>query len=122
MAATRHENHDDMIADREIVHARADFNHDPRRFVAERHRHGTRPAAIDDREVGMARPRRFDLDQRFAKSGAMQFDLLNLERTALSLGRGKPDLPEDGGADPHLLGLLPGRFVLAALDLSEKVH
>src|ERR1700732_106908 len=52
--AARNEDHDDMIAELEIVDSRSELFHDACGFVAERHRSGAGPIAVDHGKIRMA--------------------------------------------------------------------
>jgi hypothetical protein len=65
-AAARHEHEHDVIARREVAHARAELAHDPGRLVPQRHRRRPRPIAVDHREIRVAQPGGLDLDQDLA--------------------------------------------------------
>jgi len=54
---------DNMVAWRKVVNAGSDFADDSRSFVSKHHRHHAWTRAIDDREIGMTKPRGDDLDQ-----------------------------------------------------------
>ena len=79
MPATRDENHDDVVAALEIVNAGADLLDHPGRLMAERHRHGARPIAFDNGQVGVAQARGTNPDQRLAGAGRIQLNFLNGE-------------------------------------------
>ena len=80
-----------MIADRKVGHALAEHLDDARRFVAERHRHGPRPRAVDHRQIGMAEARRRDSHQNLAAAGRREVEFDDFERPRLGVGRRKAD-------------------------------
>ena len=84
-AAARDEHQHDVIAGFKVGHPFADLLDDPGRLMAERHRDGPRPRAVDHREVRMAEARRRDLDQDFAAAGRSEVELHDFER--LRVGR-----------------------------------
>ena len=77
MAATGHEHHDDVIADREIINLRPQCRNDTGGFVAQRHRHRAGAIAVDDGKIGMAETGGSDLDQDLARAGRIKLDLLD---------------------------------------------
>src|SRR6185369_7316541 len=66
--AAGHEDHHDVIAAREIVDAGTELLDNAGRLVPERHRHRTRPVAVDYRQIRMAKPCSGDADQHLAVS------------------------------------------------------
>ena len=61
-----------------------------RRLVAERHRHRTRPRAVDHRQVRMAEARRRHLHQHFAAAGGAKIELGDFERLRLGVRGRRP--------------------------------
>ena len=86
-AAARHEDEHHVIADGEVRHALAERLDDARRLVAERHRDGARPRAVDDREIGMAEPGRPDAHQNLAAAGRGEVEFDDLQRPRPGVGR-----------------------------------
>ena len=101
MAAARHEDQHDVIADGEIGDALADFGDDSRRLVAEHHRRRTRPRAVDYRQVGMAEAGRRHAHQHFAAAGAIEVDADDLERPRGRIGSLRPCRPQHRRLDSH---------------------
>ena len=54
MAATRDEDHDDVVTWGEVVYARPDFLDSTGRLMAERHWHRPGPVAVNDRKIRVA--------------------------------------------------------------------
>ena len=100
-AAARDEHQHDMIAGFEVGHALAHVLDDRRCLVAERHRDGPWPRAVDHRQVRMAQARRCDLDQEFAAAGGAKVELGDFERLRVGVGRLKARLAKNGGLDAH---------------------
>ena len=92
MAAARHEDQRDVVADREVGDAFAQLHHLAGRLVAERHRHRPRAVAVDHRQVGMAQARGADAHQHLAAAGRREFDLLDRQRLGLGVGMRQADL------------------------------
>ena len=99
--AARDKHQHDMIAGFEVAHAFADVLDDSRRLVAERHRDGPRPRAVDHRKVRMAEAGAGDLDQRLAAARGAKVELHDFERLRLRVGRGEAGLAENGSLDAH---------------------
>jgi hypothetical protein len=76
-----------------VRHAGADRSYLARDLVTERHGHGTRSRAVDDREVRVAESRGADADQYLPRTGRIEVKLAD--------GRRLTDLLEDGGANIH---------------------
>ena len=57
------------LSDRRVGDAGPDLLDDPGRLVAEQHRHRPDPAAVDDRQIGMAHARGLDAHEKFAGAG-----------------------------------------------------
>jgi len=71
-----------VIADSEAGHARSDFHHHARAFVAQNGGEETLAVQTVQRiGVGVADPRRLDLDQHLTRARPLQIDLDDLERT-----------------------------------------
>ena len=90
MAATRHEDDDDMVADLKVGHACPQFLDDAGGLMAERHRHRTGPVAVDDGQVGVAKTRRRDLDQHFVGARRRQIDLFDVQGTRVGVRGAAP--------------------------------
>ena len=101
VSAARHERGDDVVARCEAGHAGADFLHDARGFVPERHRQRPRPVAVDHRQVGVAESRRADPHQHLAGPGRVEFQLLDDERARLRIRRRPADFTQHRGFDSH---------------------
>ncbi|MNS79061.1 hypothetical protein D3C72_1127000 [compost metagenome] len=93
-AAARHEHHGDVVAGLQVRHAGAGFHDLARRFVAQHDGHAARPVAVDDRQVGMAKARRLDPDQHFAKTGRVQFDVRDGQGPGLRIRPLHPHFPQ----------------------------
>src|SRR5690606_31152168 len=78
--AVRHENENDMIADREIFHAWTEFHDLAGSLMTQHHRERTRAIAVDGREVRVAKPRRADADQNLVLAGRSEIQRLDDER------------------------------------------
>ena len=78
--AARNKDHDDMVADLEIVDSRSELFHDARGFVAEHHRSGPRAIAVDDGEIGMAQACGGNPDQHLPVTGIVELHLLDRQR------------------------------------------
>ena len=101
MPAGRHEDADDVIAAGEVVHAGADLLDDAGRLMAERHRHGPRSVAVDDREIGVAQARRFDPHQHLARPRRVELDLLNRQRLRDGVRCRRAHGVQDGSSNAH---------------------
>ena len=101
MSATRHEHHDDVIADLEIVHARSEFLDDAGGFVAEHHRRRPRTVAVDHGKVGVAQAGRADLHHHLAVAGIVELELFDRKRLRFLVWRLGAHLVENGGFDFH---------------------
>ena len=95
-----------MIARNKVHHPIPDrFDHSGR-LMPERHRQGTRPIAVDDRKIRMAKARRLDGDAYFAGSRRRQFDLGDLDRAGPAIGT-RGILPtQDGSSGSHEIDVL----------------
>ena len=101
LAAGGDEREDDVVARRERGHALAESDDLAGGLVAERHRHHPRPAAVDDREVGVAEARRPHLDQQLARARRVELELDDLQRPRLGVGGRRAHLAQDRAADLH---------------------
>lgn len=101
VAAARHEHHHHVVARLEVGHIGADFLHNARGFMAERHRHRARAVAVDDGEIGVAQASGGDADQHFGASRRIEIERLDRQRPGFRVGRFGAHLVEDGGADFH---------------------
>ena len=99
--ATRHEHQHDVIADRKVGHAFAERLDDARRLVAERHRHGSRPRAVDHRQIRMAEARRGDLHQNLAAAGRGEVEFGDSRAAATGRRAAEGRWLQDGGSDAH---------------------
>ena len=94
LAALRRVQRDNVVSRREPRHSGADLDHHAGAFVAQNG--GEEALGIQTGQgegVGMAYPRRFDLNQDFPLSGAFDLDRLD--------GQGISCLVSDGGANLH---------------------
>ncbi len=107
MATARRENEDDGVADRDVGDAGADLCDDARALMADDHRQRPRPHALDRREIGMAQPRRLDLDQHLAGARPFEVECLDPQRLALRVGARQALLIKDGASHFHGFLLLP---------------
>ncbi len=105
MAATGHEDEHHVIAHGKAVDAFADLFDDAGGFMPEHHRHRTGTGAVDDGEVGVAEARGLDLDQDFARAGARQIDLDDLERLRARVRDRRTHFAKHRGLDAHELPL-----------------
>src|SRR5712691_3577435 len=69
----------DAISRRKRGDAGADVFHDARSFVAQQHRQRVRPARLDDVEIAVADPARFDPDEHLAFARRVDLDLFEVE-------------------------------------------
>jgi hypothetical protein len=92
-----------VIAALHVGDARAHFLDDTGGFVAKRHRRGPRAIAVDDRKIGMAKPRGAHLHEDLAGARRFQLDALDGERARFRVGRGRAHGVQYGGADLHRL-------------------
>jgi hypothetical protein len=102
MAAAGHEHHHDMIADRQIVDPLPQFLDDARGLMPQRHRQRPGAVAVDDRQVGMAQPRRGDADQHLAAPRRCQLDRLDRQRPTVRIGTRRPQPAQYRSLDPHV--------------------
>jgi hypothetical protein len=63
---------------------------DPRCFMPQRHRHRTRPVAVDDRQIGMTKTCGTDSDQHFTMTGRGEFDSSMVSGFESNEGRLRP--------------------------------
>src|SRR5262245_10029490 len=77
MAATRHEHHHHVVADREIVDAGPEFFDHARRLMTEHHRRRSWAVAVDHRQIGVAQAGGADLHQHLAVARRIELDLLD---------------------------------------------
>ena len=99
MAAARHEHHDHVVARLQVGHAGPGLLDLARGLVAERHRNGARPVAVDDGKVGMAEPGGADADQHLALSRRIELHILDAQGPALRVGRRLAHGVDNGGFD-----------------------
>ena len=81
-AAVRDERADDVVTGGDPGDARADLLDDPRALVAEHHRQPRREVTVHDVQVGVAQPRMGVADQHLPRLGAVEVELLDLDRLA----------------------------------------
>ena len=74
----------DAISRRKRGDAAADVFHDPGSFVAQQDRQPVCPARLDDVEIAVADPTRFDPDEHFALARRVDLDLLEVETADLA--------------------------------------
>jgi len=101
VAATGEERHDDALPHPKVRHARAELGHATARLMAEQHGDGTRSVAVDDRQVGVADPGGFHLDQHLSGVGALELQLPDGQWSRLRPGPGTTDLLEHRSGDDH---------------------
>src|SRR5712672_4718960 len=101
VTATRHERSDDVIADFETLHPGSNGKHNACAFVAEHHRHGPRPVAVDDRQIRMTESGGADFEQHFARPGRIQVELYDLQRLRLGIGLRQPHAFKKSGLNFH---------------------
>ena len=101
VAAPGEKRHHQPLSDRDVGDAGADFLDDTGRLVAEQHRHRPDPAAVDDRQVGVAHARGLDAHEKLAGAGGRQVEVLHRKRPGFGIRAGEADLFEYGAADPH---------------------
>ncbi len=94
MAATRHEAHHHPVAGPEVAHGAADGFDCACRLMAERHRHGPWPVAVDDGKVGMAEACSADAHQQFIRAWRIEVDSLNGKRPRHGIGPFDRRVPE----------------------------
>lgn len=87
----RNQERNDVIAWRELFHARAAFDDDTRRFMAEERRKLPRHGTVQDVQIGVTQPRRFDLNQDLTLARALEVDEIDGERFVLSVCDGSAD-------------------------------
>jgi hypothetical protein len=91
----------DVVALLDIVHAGADLDDLARAFVAQDDRHGPRPIAVDERQVGMAEPAAPHLDQHFSLAGRIEIELDDLDGFAPGEGSRRAAGRENTGFHLH---------------------
>jgi hypothetical protein len=94
-AAHGDEGEDHVVPRPQLMDARADLPHDPGSLVAQDHRHGPRPGAIDHREVRMAQAGGRHLHQHLPGPRPLQLHLLHGKRPGFAIGRRPPHLVKD---------------------------
>jgi len=95
-AAARYEREHDVVPGPHVGDAGADGLDDPRRLVAERHRHRARPAAVDDREVGVTEAGGGDAHEQLALTRRLELELVEPERSRVDVRPWQPRLVQDG--------------------------
>ena len=100
-AAAGHEEHDHMVAHRQIGHALAQRLDHACGLMAEHDGRVARTVAVDDGQVGVAHACGGHLDQHLAGAGRRQVHLPDLQRAAVGIGRGRARSREYGGACLH---------------------
>ena len=101
VAATWNEDHDDMVSDLEVGNALPEFVNDAGSLVTERHRHGSRSIAVDDRQIGVAQARGRDLDEHLTIPRRREIDGRDLQRLGRRIWMGGSHVVQHGGSDLH---------------------
>jgi hypothetical protein len=102
-AAAHVEGEADMIADLDVVHARAELDDLARAFVTQHDRRRPRPVAIDQRQIGVAEAGAAHLDQHLALAGRIEIELDDLDRLALGEGARRAALHQHSGFGLHAI-------------------
>jgi hypothetical protein len=90
-----------VIAGGESGHAGAHLAHDARAFMTADYGQRAFAQSFDDREVRVAESCATNFDEHFAGTRAVEFDLLDPERLAIGIGRGKPLFIHDRSSHFH---------------------
>jgi len=90
-----------MIAGLEPRHISPDFHNLASRFVTQRHWCRARPAPVDHRQIGVAKPRCPDPHQNLPRARWMKFELGYGERFAFRIGSPTAHFMKNGGFDLH---------------------
>jgi hypothetical protein len=91
-----------MVADLDVVHARAQLDDLARALVAQHDRHRPRPVAIDQRQVGMAEPAAAHFHQHLALARRIEIELSDLDRLGLGERPRRAANGENGSFHLHL--------------------
>ena len=75
LAAARQEDCADLLAHRQVRDVVPHLLHHARGLVAQEHRHGSRPVAVDDGQVGVAQARGADPDEDLVRPGLVQLEV-----------------------------------------------
>jgi hypothetical protein len=100
-SATRHESSNDVIADSQIIDLGTHLDNLTSTFVTDRHRHRSRPIAIDDRQIRMTQTRRTHAHQHFTRPRRIKIHLDNLQRPRLRIRARQGDFIQNGSASFH---------------------
>ena len=92
-----------MVAHLHVVHAGAHFDDLARAFVAQHDRHGARPVAVDQRQVGVAEAAAAHLDQDLALARRIEIDFDDLYGLGLGEGAGRAADRENAGFHLHAI-------------------
>src|SRR6185369_15387469 len=76
------ETHHHMIAGRQVMDIGPDRFHGAGRLMSNRHRHRTRPVAVDDGEIGMAEPGRANSNKDLVPPRRRELEFFDRERPA----------------------------------------
>jgi hypothetical protein len=85
VAANRQERKHNVVANGQIVNARAKFDYFTGCFMTQHHWHLTRPVSVDDRQVRMAKPGGSDLYQHFTSLRCLEVYVFDCKRLAASV-------------------------------------
>ncbi|GAA1683091.1 hypothetical protein GCM10009807_28660 [Microbacterium lacus] len=72
--------------------------------MPKQHRERTRTVAIDDREIRVTEPRRFDSHKDLAATRRIEIDLGELQRHRLAVGSGRAFGMQNCSSDSHSAG------------------
>jgi hypothetical protein len=110
-----------MVADLDVVHAGAQLDDLARALVAQHDRHRPRPIAVDQRQVGVAKPATAHLDQHLALARRIEIELGDLDR--LGLGKRPRRAANGENGSFHLHQAIPPstrtKDPVVKLDLAE---
>ena len=105
VAAARHEDDDDVVADSQVVDVGAERFDDAGRLVSEGHRQGPRPVPVDHRKVGVTETRGRDLQQDLARPRWIELHFHDRQRLRLRVGPFDARTFQYRGLDQHRLFL-----------------
>ena len=109
VTAAGHERAHDVIADREVGHARAHLDDLPGGLVAEDHRHRARAVAVDGRQIRVTQARRVHLEQHLAGLRPTELEGLDGQRPGLVVGTGRGHFAQYGGSGLHAISWTTGQ-------------
>ncbi len=90
-----------MVADLHVVHTGTHLDDLARALVAQHDRHGTRPVAVDQRQVGVAEAAAADFDQHLSLARRVEIDLDHMDGLGLGEGAGRTAGGENAGFHLH---------------------